>query len=91
MKCVISTLCVIVLFILLTSEGFSQRQNVEIIVLPQHEENFNKLIPWLNENSLFRNKDRFIKSIRETFKYAKQKNKIMKTMFLGLMSSNLSW
>jgi hypothetical protein len=52
----------------------SNQSNVEIIVLPQHEENFRKLISWLSENELFKGKSDFIKSVSETFRYAKDGN-----------------
>jgi len=52
--------------------AFSQQQGKsQVIVLPEHEKNFNKLMKWLEENALFKGKSGFISSIRETFNFAK--------------------
>ncbi|MEN3039340.1 MAG: hypothetical protein ABDI07_09365 [Candidatus Kryptonium sp.] len=47
------------------------RGQVKIIVLPEHEKNFNKLIAWLGENKLFKDNELLINLIRETFLSAK--------------------
>ncbi|CUS98626.1 hypothetical protein [Candidatus Kryptobacter tengchongensis] len=77
MKLFISTLGVIIFVIsmLIFFINFANAQaeaEVRIIVLSQHETNFNKLIPWLEENHLFKDKIDFINSIKETFKFAKK-------------------
>jgi phenylalanyl-tRNA synthetase beta subunit len=54
---------------------FSQEKGVaKVIVLPEHEKNFNKLIKWLEESAIFKGKKSFISSIIETFNFAKAGN-----------------
>ncbi len=69
MKCLVSTLGVIILLVSLSA--FAQNQNPEIIVLPQHEENYVKIVTWLKENKSFKGRLDFVNSIQETFKSAK--------------------
>ncbi len=86
MKRLISTLCFIILI-----AGFSLAQsNVKIIVLPQHEENFNKTISWLKKDKTFKDKVNFIRSIEETFKYAKSEDYENYVHWLGVFKSELS-
>ncbi|MCX7763109.1 MAG: hypothetical protein N2252_09775 [Candidatus Kryptonium sp.] len=47
---------------------------VRIVVLPEHEKNFNKLMAWLGENKLFKDNTSFINLIRETFLSAKARD-----------------
>lgn len=95
MKHLISTFNVVIfiicLLIFLTNLANAQsKPQVKIIVLSQHEENFNKLISWLKENPLFKDKVDFINSIKETFKFAKEGNIEKYIHWLGIYKSELS-
>jgi hypothetical protein len=73
--------------------GFSLAQSksvVRIIVLPEHEKNFNALVTWLNKSDLFKNKANFIKSIQETFKYAKEGDHENYIRWLSVFKSELA-
>jgi uncharacterized FlgJ-related protein len=95
MKRLISTLGVIIFAISLTSfftspaNGQSEPK-VKIIVLPQHEENFNKLAAWLEKSELFKRKIDFINSIKETFKAAKEGDIEKYRHWLSIYKSELS-
>lgn len=95
MKLFISTLGVIIFVIsmLIFFINFANAQaeaEVRIIVLSQHETNFNKLIPWLEENHLFKDKIDFINSIKETFKFAKKGDIGEYRYWFGIYKSELS-
>ncbi len=86
MKRLISTLGVIIFIV-----SFSLAQSdVKIIVLPQHEENFNKTISWLKKDESFKNRVNFIRSIEETFKYAKVGDYESYVHWLSVFKSELS-
>ncbi|MFN3135079.1 MAG: hypothetical protein ACK44H_05850 [Candidatus Kryptonium sp.] len=95
MKRLISTLSVIIFAIslLIFFISFANGQTepkVKIIVLPEHKENFNKLVSWLEKNHLFKDKVDFINSIKETFKSAEKDDVEKYKYWLGIYKSELS-
>ncbi|MFN3135080.1 MAG: hypothetical protein ACK44H_05855 [Candidatus Kryptonium sp.] len=95
MRYFISTFSVVIfiicLLIFLTNLANAQsKPQVKIIVLPQHEENFNKLISWLKKNHLFKDKVDFINSIKETFKSAEKADTEKYRRWLSIYKSELS-
>ncbi len=68
----------------------SKQIKSEIIVLPEHERNFERLMNWLQTNSLFKDKTSFIQSIRETFNFAKAGNLEKYAYWLRIFNSELS-
>ncbi len=86
MKRLISILGLIIFIV-----SFSLAQsNVKIIVLPQHEENFNKTISWLKKDESFKNKVDLIKSFEEAFKYAKAGDYVNYIHWVHVFGSELS-
>ena len=76
-----------ILFI--TGKMFSQG-TPHIIVLPEHEANFNKLITWLEKNDMFKNKTKFIESIRKAFSFAKSGDYIKYKHWVNLFREELA-
>jgi hypothetical protein len=89
MKWLISNLGFVALVVSSSLLVYAQ-SNVTVTVSPQNEENFNKLISWLSENELFKGKSDLIKSIRETFRYAKEGNIEQYRYWLQIFESEMA-
>jgi len=89
MKRLISNLGFVALVVSSSLLVYAQ-SNVTVTVSPQNEENFNKLISWLSENELFKEKHDFIKSIKETFRHAKDGNVEQYYYWLKIFESEMA-